>query len=546
MLVELDAQGERGKKLLDIVEKMPLMDSVTLPHLVTISNDFKHQCKRVRGMLISTTRGFMVGQHTFYAEDLRRFLEALPEPMQVKQNRMDALFNPSDRQNVPLAVHLLQLVSRLRNLAESQLTRQQDQRYLPEMRLLGHICYHFLEPYISVQCSLAEQLRHLAAAAHLLFTIQRQVHTKFLPNQLYTDMQLTIQSAFMSVAKAHIFIGESILDANYEFFLVLEGSDGLEGVFACVRTQHHDRNMNLLEFCDRAGTAIDLSAVYDKHPDWCRTPVRLQMRGDSGVDHIRPRHITGDVKVATVFGQLPTLWQSGRSHAIAALIQVEPYINLTSEWFDHLPRSDPGGYVFSMLKPEGAYVGVDTLDEEDYVFSSSAPADGALDSGQSSETGDSVIEMLSEAAEVETASTPDLQPSLVCTNSSFAPTVMVEGKQVYKATLLNCLLSKEGLGPSLSTDRLRRVMMGGRGYFKGDGAPTFAPLEGEMQLYTNDPFATLVRTSTGMVALAVVLAGQTGIARKSSTVEVITTVALKEFDTKVPFSTLLVLRRVRP
>jgi hypothetical protein len=112
--------------------------------------------------------------------------------------------------------------------------------------------------------NLLDQLSQLAYSSHLIFYIYRKWHGKFLPAQLYHDIQATIQDAFVVTRKVREKCESS------QLFLYQLGTDQLEALFGIVRTLTHARNCDYLELIDRLKIAFQIFQVYVNHPDWKR------------------------------------------------------------------------------------------------------------------------------------------------------------------------------------------------------------------------------------------------------------------------------------
>ena len=82
-------------------------------------------------------------------------------------------------------------------------------------------------------------------AAHLLLLIYRKQKTNFLTNDLYYDIQETIQDAYVCAAK--MIKNKQMIRSIYQL-----GTDVSENQFATLRTLSHSRNFDFLELTDHA------------------------------------------------------------------------------------------------------------------------------------------------------------------------------------------------------------------------------------------------------------------------------------------------------
>ena len=87
---------------------------------------------------------------------------------------------------------------------------------------------------------LSKQLCNLSLAAYLLLFIYRKQKTNFLTNDLYYEIQETIQDAYVCAAKM---IKKQTDNSLYLYQL---GTDVLENQFATLRKLSHSRNFDWL------------------------------------------------------------------------------------------------------------------------------------------------------------------------------------------------------------------------------------------------------------------------------------------------------------
>ena len=90
-----------------------------------------------------------------------------------------------------------------------------------------------------------------------------------MPNQLYHDLQTMVKDNFFSTAR------QQILDPTKPLYVFLLTNDLLEQLFSIVRCLTHNRNVDHLEFAQRASIATRIMDVYGRHPDWNRSARRL-------------------------------------------------------------------------------------------------------------------------------------------------------------------------------------------------------------------------------------------------------------------------------
>ncbi|KAJ7758390.1 hypothetical protein B0H16DRAFT_1689376 [Mycena metata] len=219
--------------------------------------------------------------------------------------------HPADHQNVPRAYKLLKAIITVGadRPAEAPKLNPTDQDIHRSFALVGEMWSAFLDPFLSREMSLSERLASFSKFAHLAFAFYRMHGSSFLSNQLYGDMQALVKSAFFCVAR------QQELDPEQAFFLYQCGSDRLEEIYAEVRTESHDSNVDALQLSERLSTAADTQGIFDENPQWHQGNIRRSWFGKEA-DHVNPSYFTGDQRVKHVI--LSAAWRSGR-HAAGAV-----------------------------------------------------------------------------------------------------------------------------------------------------------------------------------------------------------------------------------
>jgi len=138
-----------------------------------------------------------------------------------------------------------------------------------------------------------------------------------------------------------------MMDSNLLFYILLEGTDCLEGLFGDRRTQDHARNFDIDQLAGKLSVATLINAAMEHNPDLDKGHQRLALKDAMGIDHVNPRSWTGNVCVGDV--DLKTEWKQGRVDAEQILqkffrSQVN-FIKIFSK-----PNHD-------LLRPLGEYVG---------------------------------------------------------------------------------------------------------------------------------------------------------------------------------------------
>ncbi len=117
---------------------------------------------------------------------------------------LDYLLHPKDYQNVPAAIKLLKVFANetIINFEETNLLEADVSN---EFQLLALISRLLLSFFTNPNINLCDQLVDLATLAHLLLFVYRRHLTKFMTNNLYSDLQSTIQDAFIAAAKFKLY-----------------------------------------------------------------------------------------------------------------------------------------------------------------------------------------------------------------------------------------------------------------------------------------------------------------------------------------------------
>ena len=102
------------------------------------------------------------------------------------------------------------------------------------------------------------------------------------------------------------------------YYIILDGTDRLEGLFSNCRTQDHSRNFNLIQLSQKLAIATELTAVFIRNPDLYRGHQRLELQGAEGVDHVNPCSWKGDVSVGKV--NLEKVWKDGQANVVNVIL----------------------------------------------------------------------------------------------------------------------------------------------------------------------------------------------------------------------------------
>ncbi|KAI0739154.1 hypothetical protein C8Q80DRAFT_1112684 [Daedaleopsis nitida] len=301
--------------------------------------DPKHVMKRF-ATLIRNPKGIQVSDVTLMCHDVYKHMQSLPG-MSAEKARQ--LLDPADKQNVPKAVNLLESLMDLQTHA-SPPSLPSEIRQRETISFVADVLGHFTLPFISITMSLSEQIRSLSTYAHVAAVMWLQHGTRFITGALYADSQAIIKNIVFTVARLQL------VDADLPFYLILEGTDRLEGIFSDCRTQDHSRNFDILQLAEKLSTGSLVQSIFERNPDLDRGHRRLVLKDARGVDHINPKSWIGNARVGDV--ELAAEWMRGQDDANAVL----------EKYFGHSARVDfnalfqtPGRR--DLLRPNGEYVG---------------------------------------------------------------------------------------------------------------------------------------------------------------------------------------------
>ena len=152
---------------------------------------------------------------------------------------------------------------------------------------------------------LSKQLCNLSLAE-----IHRKQKTNFLTNDLYYDIQETIQDVYVCAAKM---IKKQTDNSLYLYQL---GTDVLENQFATLRTLSHSRNFDFLELTERLIIVEQIEKVFENNPGW-RAKSKLNSTGEI-VDHSSAINWSGNLKVDDL--NIIQTWDYGFRHSKTILI----------------------------------------------------------------------------------------------------------------------------------------------------------------------------------------------------------------------------------
>lgn len=125
------------------------------------------------------------------------------------------LLDPTDKQNVPKAVTLLQAICTLHQFP-LDLLLPSEQADLRRFQFLGEVLSNLLLPFINLGMSLDQQIVSLVKYAHLICACWVRHGNSFMSGALYANGQAIVKNIVFSLAK------QQILDETKDFHIILD------------------------------------------------------------------------------------------------------------------------------------------------------------------------------------------------------------------------------------------------------------------------------------------------------------------------------------
>ncbi|KAJ3874253.1 hypothetical protein F5051DRAFT_336129 [Lentinula edodes] len=352
MTEELDPTSALGQ----IFCKLTGFNCCTGMHNILGTCDYKHIFKS-RFKFIFLLSGILVNNTWLSSQDFRTGLIATG----LNAEEANDLLDPADKQNVPKAVRLLQNLSSLHELPSPIHPEEQKRRMA--INFISDALNFFLQPFIDVTMDLEARCLSLATYAHLTAAMFLRGHLSFLTSALYADSHAIVKNILFTVAKL------ALDDPSILYYIILNGTDRLEGIFSKVRTQDHNRNFDVLQLSQKLSIAAEIVATLLRNPDLDSGHRRLNLSGAIGIDHINPKSCLGNYRVGDV--NIPKLWVQAADAANAILVDAfgpSAFVNFESQFSspncDFL-RPTSSGYVGSSFEDDEASRFDQSVEEEE-------------------------------------------------------------------------------------------------------------------------------------------------------------------------------------
>ena len=435
----------------DLSRKLSVLPGLNLqtgPHGILGTCDPKHIVKRFATMLRSP-KGFTLGLHKIESGDVLKSLRHVP----MSDRNALLLLNPTDKQNVPKAVNLIDDLCKLygRNLVG---VGPGEESRIKAVAFVAKVFSYFLFPFTKVEMSLSEQLQSLSTYSHLITAIYLRQGLAFMSSALFADSQAIVKHIIFTIARLQL---EPTVPSSFPYHILFEGTDRLENIFSHVRTQDHARNFDIQQLSHKLSIAAEIDAIFQRNPDLDRGHIRRNLVNARGVDHMNPKSWIGNTCVGEV--DIEREYLAGRSLAndmLSGYFQGEnSVIN-----FDRL-FSKPD---VDHLRPRKEYIGSRTVDGEAADLEDELPVTGQLlkSTDMDSEIQDGEFEDTRNAIDINDYNGTDVDPEdfLKLSGSgkkSEKHNLMINGQKHYIPTLISTILGRDREETKIETSRLSRV-----------------------------------------------------------------------------------------
>jgi len=131
---------------------------------------------------------------------------------------------------------------------------------------------YFLQPFISVNMTLSEQVECLATYSFLAAGVQIKYGTVCMTGALYADCQAMVKNIFFTIACFQN------IDPTLDFYILHEGTDQLECVFGDYQTLDHAKNFDAQQLLEKLSVATLIDSIMEHNPDPDKGHCRLTLK----------------------------------------------------------------------------------------------------------------------------------------------------------------------------------------------------------------------------------------------------------------------------
>ncbi|KAG6819279.1 hypothetical protein H0H93_013480 [Arthromyces matolae] len=410
------------------------LNCFTGPYGILGTCDFKHVIKRF-ATLLRRMAGIKVGDVTIMPSHVE-------SELQLFMSAADAstLLDPADKQDVPKAVRLIQVLLKLDKESATK-----DPSIVVRRNALIFIAktlYCFVEPFTRVVSSISEQIRSLSTYAHITAAMYHTYGPTFIPGALYADSHAIVKNIIFTVARLQLSEAPA---TDSQYFAPHDGTDRLENLFSHLRTQDHSRNFDFMQLEQKLSVAVEINKIFEDNSDLDQGHRRRDLIDAEGVDRVNPRSWQGDLDVHNV--DLVKEWLNGRSDAIKLL---KNHLKLNFNFSETFCRQSQPSHDF--LRPRGTYVGT-SLSADDVEDHHAVPTD-EIEAGDGLDLEEDLDNVIADE---------EIQPDIVTVNdteTAHEPEVTVlpkkpskfitiDGKEFFKSSIVTMYLSGESTSKTI-------------------------------------------------------------------------------------------------
>ncbi|KAJ3525352.1 hypothetical protein NMY22_g10613 [Coprinellus aureogranulatus] len=380
--------------------------------------DPKHIFKRFAQNLRSTGLQLTLGDVVIGYHDIRSALRHSG----VTEERMNMLLNPQDKQNVPIALDLL------KELKNANIPDTTEANRIRHVKLLAEIYSFFITPFTDITLGLAAQVRKLSTYAHLIFALYRRHGRSFMNGALYGDSISIVKTIIILIARYQT------KDGEIRFYIILVGTDRVEGIFSHVRTQDHARNCDIVQFGDKCCIGAEINRIVLNRPELDPGHEKRAIKDSKGEDHINTVSWDKNAELRVGSVVLDGVFFDGRRDA-------EKWLRDNLGWV--IDWEKEYGTKNDLSKPDGDFIG-------SKAASGSGNDDDVPAAAQASSvpnnTGDASAERLPTAAEleetpeeilgIESHSSHAIQSDSGTPATRHSKYIVVDGKRYHKSSLV--------------------------------------------------------------------------------------------------------------
>lgn len=310
MKVPINPTGNIGK----VIYQLMGFNRFTGPRMLLGSCDFRHVLKRFASLLRSE-KGIQVGKTLIQRNHVYDALLQIPG---MTVTKVKSLISPSDKQNVPVAVNLLQtlldleMFETLLDLEKVDLGKIEDptkRARCTSIFFVAKVFSFFLHPFIKVEMSLGQQTKSLATYGFLSAILYWKHKLDFMGGALYCDSQAVVKGIVFTATRLQV-----TAEPGTKYFIIHDGTDRQEKTFGEVRTIDHNPNSDIVQTSHKMAMATEAHAIKERNPLLDTGHRRLNLIGARGVDHVNPRSWLGNVCVDGV--DIPKMWNEGYKEAV--------------------------------------------------------------------------------------------------------------------------------------------------------------------------------------------------------------------------------------